>query len=234
MKEKLRSALRNTREVFLWKVESLGEYDLRRPMTRTGTNLPGVMKHVAVTDRHVGGLGDVGKGGPRHPLVVHQLTRCRYQPLPLACQEAGCRACRHRSAFHGREGGPAGVQDRRPPGDCQATRNCRSAAGCLAHNPLVMGSSSACPPAPGDRAISRVWVRSLLDMAAPTHQTSPPAPTCTPSTTVAGWPGYLVRSVSWPLTAPLSACSKLWTRRLNADGLASMLFQRVLNDRKLS
>ena len=47
MKEILWSALRGNREAFIWKLEGLGEYDLRRPMTRTGTNLLGVMKHVA-------------------------------------------------------------------------------------------------------------------------------------------------------------------------------------------
>ncbi len=31
----------------LWKLDGLGEYDLRRPMTGTGTNLLGLVKHVA-------------------------------------------------------------------------------------------------------------------------------------------------------------------------------------------
>ena len=47
MKEKLWSQLRAIRDAFVWKLEGLGEYDLRRPMTPTGTNLLGVMKHVA-------------------------------------------------------------------------------------------------------------------------------------------------------------------------------------------
>lgn len=37
MKEHLWSDLRNLRDAFLWKLEGLGEYDLRRPMTPTGT-----------------------------------------------------------------------------------------------------------------------------------------------------------------------------------------------------
>lgn len=47
MKEMLWSGLRAAREVVLWKLEGLGEYDLRRPMTPTGTNLLGVVKHLA-------------------------------------------------------------------------------------------------------------------------------------------------------------------------------------------
>ncbi|MBM7784137.1 DinB family protein [Tenggerimyces flavus] len=63
MKEHLWSALRGTREAFLWKLEGLGEYDLRRPMTRTGTNLLGVMKHVAAEE--YGYLGEVfGRPAP--------------------------------------------------------------------------------------------------------------------------------------------------------------------------
>jgi len=35
------------REVLLWKMEGLSEYDVRRPLTPTGTNLLGIVKHVA-------------------------------------------------------------------------------------------------------------------------------------------------------------------------------------------
>lgn len=35
------------RDALLWKMEGLGEYEMRRPMTRTGTNLLGIVKHVA-------------------------------------------------------------------------------------------------------------------------------------------------------------------------------------------
>ena len=31
----------------MWKLDGLSEYDVRRPMTRTGTNLLGLVKHVA-------------------------------------------------------------------------------------------------------------------------------------------------------------------------------------------
>jgi uncharacterized damage-inducible protein DinB len=35
------------REAVLWKLEGLSEYDARRPLTRTGTNLLGLVKHLA-------------------------------------------------------------------------------------------------------------------------------------------------------------------------------------------
>jgi len=39
--------LQAAREALLWKLDGLGEYDLRRPLTPTGTNLLGIVKHVA-------------------------------------------------------------------------------------------------------------------------------------------------------------------------------------------
>jgi uncharacterized damage-inducible protein DinB len=39
--------LQRAREALLWKLEGLGEYDIRRPLTPTGTNLLGIVKHVA-------------------------------------------------------------------------------------------------------------------------------------------------------------------------------------------
>jgi uncharacterized damage-inducible protein DinB len=37
----------NAREALLWKLEGLSQYDMRRPLTPTGTNLLGLVKHVA-------------------------------------------------------------------------------------------------------------------------------------------------------------------------------------------
>ena len=42
--------LRNAREVLLWKLDGLSDYDIRRPMTPTGTNLLGLVKHCAAVD----------------------------------------------------------------------------------------------------------------------------------------------------------------------------------------
>jgi Protein of unknown function (DUF664) len=39
--------LRRAREALLWKLDGLSEYDIRRPMVPTGTNLLGLVKHVA-------------------------------------------------------------------------------------------------------------------------------------------------------------------------------------------
>ena len=45
------------REALVWKLDGLSEYDIRRPMTPTGTNLLGIVKHVASVE--AGYLGDV-------------------------------------------------------------------------------------------------------------------------------------------------------------------------------
>lgn len=39
--------LQDARDVLLWKLDGLSEYDIRRPMTPTGTNLLGLVKHLA-------------------------------------------------------------------------------------------------------------------------------------------------------------------------------------------
>lgn len=39
--------LRQAREAMLWKLEGLSEYDARRPLTPTGTNLLGLVKHLS-------------------------------------------------------------------------------------------------------------------------------------------------------------------------------------------
>ena len=56
-KEYLHSDLRDVREAVLWKLEGLGEYDMRRPLTRTGTNLLGRIKHLSITEARY--FGDV-------------------------------------------------------------------------------------------------------------------------------------------------------------------------------
>ena len=46
-KATLHRYLRNARDVMVWKLDGLGEYDIRRPLTPTGTNLLGLIKHLA-------------------------------------------------------------------------------------------------------------------------------------------------------------------------------------------
>lgn len=45
--ELLLGYLQTAREALLWKLDGLSEYDARRPLTQTGSNLLGIMKHVA-------------------------------------------------------------------------------------------------------------------------------------------------------------------------------------------
>lgn len=56
LKDELQRRLRESRHVLLAKLENLGEYDRRRPMTPTGTNLLGLVKHLAGLE--YGYLGD--------------------------------------------------------------------------------------------------------------------------------------------------------------------------------
>jgi hypothetical protein len=49
-KEYLHNDFREVRETMLWKLEGLSEYDIRRPLTYTGTNLLGLIKHLAVSE----------------------------------------------------------------------------------------------------------------------------------------------------------------------------------------
>jgi hypothetical protein len=46
----LHGRLRRDREALLWKLDGLSEYDARRPLTVTGTNLLGLVKHVATVE----------------------------------------------------------------------------------------------------------------------------------------------------------------------------------------
>ncbi|MEL3945364.1 DinB family protein [Streptomyces sp. LNU-CPARS28] len=49
-KGSLHGRLRRDREALLWKLDGLSEYDARRPLTATGTNLLGLVKHVATVE----------------------------------------------------------------------------------------------------------------------------------------------------------------------------------------
>ncbi|MGW2175979.1 DinB family protein [Streptomyces sp. NPDC001705] len=58
-KRTLHGRLRRDREALLWKLDGLSEYDARRPLTVTGTNLLGLVKHVAnVEARYFGEVFD--------------------------------------------------------------------------------------------------------------------------------------------------------------------------------
>jgi hypothetical protein len=55
-KEHLHDHLRWVRESLVWKLDGLCEYDIRRPLTATGTNLLGLVKHRATWESRYFGL----------------------------------------------------------------------------------------------------------------------------------------------------------------------------------
>lgn len=58
-KDYLHSDLREIREAVLWKLDGLGEYAVRRPLTATGTNLLGLVKHLSLSEsRYFGEVFD--------------------------------------------------------------------------------------------------------------------------------------------------------------------------------
>lgn len=67
VKAELHGYLRGARETLVWKLEGLGEYDVRRPLTPTGTNLLGLVKHNAGT--HLRYFGEVF-GRPHDPSLT--------------------------------------------------------------------------------------------------------------------------------------------------------------------
>jgi hypothetical protein len=64
-KASLHGSLREVREALLGKLEGLGEYDIRRPLTPTGTNLLGLVKHLSIGEARY--FGEVfGRPFPEH------------------------------------------------------------------------------------------------------------------------------------------------------------------------
>jgi len=55
-KADLHEYLRTGRDVLLWKLDGLAEYDMRRSLVPTGTNLLGLVRHVASTETGYFGL----------------------------------------------------------------------------------------------------------------------------------------------------------------------------------
>ncbi|HTX29643.1 MAG TPA: DinB family protein [Streptosporangiaceae bacterium] len=55
-KADLRRYLQDARDALVWKLEGLSEYDIRRPLVPTGTNLLGLLKHQAGVE--MGYFGD--------------------------------------------------------------------------------------------------------------------------------------------------------------------------------
>jgi hypothetical protein len=58
-KDYLHRQLKVTREALVWKLDGLSEYDIRRPLTATGTNLLELGKHLATWEaRYLGEIFD--------------------------------------------------------------------------------------------------------------------------------------------------------------------------------
>ena len=55
-KADLQRYLQDGRDALVWKLEDLSEYDIRRPLVGTGTNLLGLVKHLAGVE--MGSFGD--------------------------------------------------------------------------------------------------------------------------------------------------------------------------------
>lgn len=72
-KEDLHRYLQTARDALLWKLEGLSEYDARRPLVPTGTNLLGIVKHVASVE--LGYFGDT-------------FARPSHEPLPWFADDA--------------------------------------------------------------------------------------------------------------------------------------------------
>jgi hypothetical protein len=50
MKQTLHEYLQTARDVIVWKLDGLSEYDVRRPLVPTGTNLLGLVKHLTCVE----------------------------------------------------------------------------------------------------------------------------------------------------------------------------------------
>ncbi|GAA2550809.1 DinB family protein [Streptomyces levis] len=71
-KATLHGRLRRDRTALLWKLDGLSEYDARRPLTVTGTNLLGLVKHMAsVEARYFGEVFDRPSPEPLPPWQDH-------------------------------------------------------------------------------------------------------------------------------------------------------------------
>ena len=71
--------LQEARDALVWKLDGLSEYDIRRPLTPTGTNLLGLVKHVASVE-----LGYFGDTFGR-PFFVGEPPSGLFGPTLLEC-----------------------------------------------------------------------------------------------------------------------------------------------------
>ncbi len=75
-KQRLHDYLAENREAMTWKAEGLSEYDVRRPLTPTGTNLLGLIKHLSIAEAWYFGqtFGRRSRRTCRGGMTMHQKT----------------------------------------------------------------------------------------------------------------------------------------------------------------
>ena len=102
-KERLHGALQHIRGVLVWKLDGLGEYEARRPLTPTGTNILGLVKHLTVTEARY--LGEILGRPFAEPLTARSDPDARLADLWATEHEARDeivdryrRACAHADA----------------------------------------------------------------------------------------------------------------------------------------
>lgn len=78
-KEYLHSGLREIRETMLWKLDGVPEYDIRRPLTLTGTNLLGLVEHLSIWESRYFGEAT---GMPDTPTSCANNSTARPEPQP--------------------------------------------------------------------------------------------------------------------------------------------------------
>ena len=112
-KADLRRYLQDAREALLRKLDGLSEYDVRRPLAPTGTNLLGLVKHLAGIE--LGYFGDTF-GRPsadklpwdeirselRYVRDPRRITRIHYRPVPANMGARGIRRSSRTSHGHSR------------------------------------------------------------------------------------------------------------------------------------
>jgi len=79
-KAALRHYLQSSREALLWKLDGLSERDLRMPRTPTGTNLIGIVKHMANVE--IGYFGDTF--GREWPTPEERVSETDFEADPQA------------------------------------------------------------------------------------------------------------------------------------------------------
>ncbi|MFL4473712.1 DinB family protein [Paeniglutamicibacter sp. MACA_103] len=90
LKDHLATYLNNTREAMLWKVEGLSEREMTRPMVGSGTNILGLIQHLASVEYgyFVGCLGFTVDDGRYDALMADpEVSADMWVPADVPCAE---------------------------------------------------------------------------------------------------------------------------------------------------